>query len=57
MADIGRVGESQMWESCDTMVELGHGHGEWVMIQPSHTGRVGALFGRVEPCNNNLFYP
>ena len=47
IAGIGRVGTVKMWESWDTMGELGHGHGH---AQLSHIGRVG-------PCNDDLFYP
>ena len=47
--------DSQMWESWDTMGELGHGHGEWVMAQLYHIGRVEPLCGRVGPCNDDLF--
>ena len=46
--------DSQMWESWDTMGELGHGHGAWVMAHLSHIGRVGPPCGRVGPCNDNL---
>ena len=49
--------DSQMWESWDTMGELGHVHRTWVMAQLSHIGRVGPLCGRVGPCHDNLFYP
>ena len=48
--------DSQMWESWDTMGELGHGPGTLVMAQLPHIGRVGPLCGRVGPCNDNLFF-
>ena len=46
-----------MWESWDTMGELGHGHGTWVTAQLSNIGKVGPLCERVGPCHDNLFYP
>ena len=55
-ADIGSW-DSQMWESWDTMGELGYGHGTWVMAQLSHIGRVGPLCGRVGPYHDTWFYP
>ena len=46
--------DRQMWEICDTMGELGHGHGAWFIAQLSH---IWPLCERVGPCNDNLFYP